>query len=453
MGNIITSRTKSYRAKPSYGATVNMSHPLANGIKSCWLFNEHGGRNVIDIIGNKSGDFAGPRTSGINGPALSIVDTSASVPSSFFKGGQDFSISTLVFFNNESVDNYVCTWGIPATSGFTLLRDEIDSVTSRTDCFSFLVSTSAVDYRVSSVTNSGKSGIWVHITCVFWNRGDRVRMFINGKEDPNSPTTAGSGEMVVPTTNLIIGNSAATGYLDGKIDHFTFWSRPLNSAEAKSLYDNPYQFIAPRRSIRYITSSGQSVNATVTPSAIVSRFFVPAVTVTATGGASVIITATANKASFVASAVTVTTTKFATVTTTAIKTSFVVGNSTASTAGNVTATATALKSRFVVNSVTVTVTKSATITASITQVRFVPGTVNVTTTKTVTVLATAAQARFIANSASVQVAGAATNLADRILAQSLITKTLFERSRISKRINLASEVDDEKTLLLKSPLH
>jgi hypothetical protein len=79
--------------------------------------------------------------------------------------------------------------------------------------------------------------------------------------------------------------------------------------------------------------------------------------------------------------------------------------------------------------------------------------VNVTTTKTVTVLATAAQARFIANSASVQVAGAATNLADRILAQSLITKTLFERSRISKRINLASEVDDEKTLLLKSPLH
>ena len=64
--------------KPGVGAQLDRSHPAAQGLLACWLFNENGGNTLYDLAGNYHFILTGggSRTASPSGPAIKFDGTS-----------------------------------------------------------------------------------------------------------------------------------------------------------------------------------------------------------------------------------------------------------------------------------------------------------------------------------------------------------------------------------------
>ena len=64
--------------KPGVGAQLDRSHPAAQGLQACWLFNENGGNTLYDLAGNYHLALTGgvSRIASPSGPAVKFDGTS-----------------------------------------------------------------------------------------------------------------------------------------------------------------------------------------------------------------------------------------------------------------------------------------------------------------------------------------------------------------------------------------
>ena len=162
----------------------------------------------------------------------------------FLGSGNQISVSAWVYFDTDTTDDYVLNFGTVGQNGIALLRDDTDSVTSRTDVFTILVG-AGTDYRLSTATNSATSGSWMHVAYTFDSDqsggADELSVYINGVEDANSPETGGAGSMANPNTDLFVGSAvggSSNNTMDGKITEVALWTSVLTETEIKLLSDS-----------------------------------------------------------------------------------------------------------------------------------------------------------------------------------------------------------------------
>lgn len=135
------------------------------------------------------------------------------------------SISAWVKFDTDNTDDYIMS-GSVGGGGFLILRDNVDSVTSRTDVFTVLFRTDGTQYRLSSASNSALSGEWIHLCVTFSGStagADELKIYVNGVEDANSPQTNGSGE-VNPVALKIGQTNISNSVMDGIINEVAIWA-------------------------------------------------------------------------------------------------------------------------------------------------------------------------------------------------------------------------------------
>ena len=79
-------------------------------------------------------------------------------------------------------------------------------------------------------------------TFTFSSINDQLRIYINSKEDANSPVTTGSGPMGIPSTDCFLGSVDATNgtsMLNEYLSDIMMWQRTLQPSEIQSLYEAP----------------------------------------------------------------------------------------------------------------------------------------------------------------------------------------------------------------------
>lgn len=229
MANIIF--PKRWTSKPPLGAQVNWGHPLSVGLQCCLLFNEGGGLALKDL--------ANPvRTATINSTS----------PSTFTacKNGMGLSKPSA------------------SGSGYITLAPTLTNLTSPFTIETLINLTAVAGYQTILVSSTGADGLWIHagkidlfngtdhdgtatLAAGKWYHvvatyagGTAMTYYLNGVRDAapsDTPVTT------VPS-NIFSYSGDSTESLNGKMEYFRYWSRPLTASEVNNLYVDPYAMLA-----------------------------------------------------------------------------------------------------------------------------------------------------------------------------------------------------------------
>lgn len=147
-----------------------------------------------------------------------------------------------------TTDNVIIAKNNLANDGLIFFRDEVGAISGRTDVFTIYVADSvdADSARVESVTNASVLGKWTH-ACFSYQAlsATGLHLYINGKEDPNSPVSTASIGAIDSTTNpfRIGSQSVSNAYFAGTIDEVVLWNKvalPEEIAENYRLGSNQF---------------------------------------------------------------------------------------------------------------------------------------------------------------------------------------------------------------------
>lgn len=235
--------------KPTFGARVNWSHPLSNGLIACYLMNEGGGPYARDIAKNNTGTltgFANPSTTtsgwGLNG---SLV----------FDGTDDYINcgSTIALdSSNFTISVWLYPRSFPANTRFVSYYGNGPTIWAASAGVQ-LVHGGTVDFNCGITLVANK---WQHI--VVSRVGTTVSAYLNGirTAQNTSFTTTYTAD-----TSVRLGNS--TAYNEpyyGTMDTVRIYNRGINAQEAYQLYTTPY--IGINGNIGIIKKVGQLITST-----------------------------------------------------------------------------------------------------------------------------------------------------------------------------------------------
>lgn len=239
MANFI--KQKKFSFKPPVGASLNTSHPLAQGLQAFWLFNEGGGTTLYDLSGNNNtASLTGTtwQQFGNQGTSLNFVgsnSTYGSVPyaPSLNPSNQDFSIAAW-FYNTGSsgeriIINHQSHYRLKLQGGG---RAALDGSTGAT----------------ASVTVP-TANAWHLVVVTFQNSSSTGKIYLDGKLDN---TQVGSLAYSGNTNVIDIGRTSFFGGISnwiGNIGQIMLWGRILGADEIQKLYTDPYAMLQPQKDI------------------------------------------------------------------------------------------------------------------------------------------------------------------------------------------------------------
>lgn len=150
------------------------------------------------------------------------------------------TVCAWVNHNSSTTDGYIAAKTV-SDGGWRFLRDDVGSVSTRTDIYTVLVEDSADtdSARIEASSNTASSGLWNHVCFTYAaNSATGLHLYINGKEDSNSPvSTSGISAIDGTTAALTMGAvSNGTSPLSGFIDSTTIYTRVLSASEILSNY-------------------------------------------------------------------------------------------------------------------------------------------------------------------------------------------------------------------------
>lgn len=147
-----------------------------------------------------------------------------------------------VYHDTVTADGNIIGKSNVATDGVILFRDDVGSVSGRTDIYTIYIADSADtdQTRVESATGSSPVQRWTHV-CMTFTAGSAtgLRLYINGSEDANSPASTASITAVDAGTNPVtigVFSDLSTSPFDGVIDDVRLYTRVLSSAEVTRIY-------------------------------------------------------------------------------------------------------------------------------------------------------------------------------------------------------------------------
>ena len=218
-----------------------------------WHLNEgtdntcSGGQDTCDASGNGfHGTFSGNAaftSSKILGSYATTYDGTTDYTSSgdiaTIDAATTLSACAWVYPTSDTTDGGIMAKSNTTTDGMLFFRDDVGSVSGRTDIYTIFIADSADTdtARVESATNSGPANVWTHVCFTYQaNSPVGLRLYINGIEDVNSPQTTGTVGAIDSTTNpFTIGarSDGNTGFT-GNIDEVAVSTKIFTAEEVKS---------------------------------------------------------------------------------------------------------------------------------------------------------------------------------------------------------------------------
>jgi hypothetical protein len=247
--------------KPSLGSTININHPLAQGLVGCWLFNEQTGNKIYDLNKDNHGSL-------INGPIWNSSDNGYLQ----FDGTNDHIVATL----DESMKESSLTWIV----WYKSLSDTAQTLISKTS----LATNTSFDLSVGPATITLTNEL---ITIIGIDSGNRVGYVTSNRNElfddkwhqivfiakPSNYFLYLDGKRLTLTTGLGSNNGNVSNVADsliigawkrqgtigtpvnGNISQVSIYNRALSSEEVLSLYEQPYQFIDSPAALKYYSYS------------------------------------------------------------------------------------------------------------------------------------------------------------------------------------------------------
>lgn len=216
---------------------------ISNGLVAAWPFYEGSGGVLHDVLGNGNhGTISGNPAwiAGIHGHVLSFdgsgdwIDIPNGSPAKdVFNGGTEFSVSVWGRIDGLFGDNsLIMTDPKAAGSQFILWRDRDANVSGRTNTVSLLVSNGTSDQRLEAADGSWNDNLWHNVIVTYSVLGGSIRVFIDGREDPNSPVSD-VGALKTNTNPIRFGADTSGGHAaNGDVDDTRIYNRPLSPSEA-----------------------------------------------------------------------------------------------------------------------------------------------------------------------------------------------------------------------------
>jgi len=167
-------------------------------------------------------------------------------------------------------------------------------------------------YADKKQSTASPSREWRHITFVYINSINSIKIYVNGKEDPSSRVDVLSETFdTVSGYPLSIGSEPVVGAqttIDGILDDIRIYNRALSDNEVRDLYD--FESQPPTSNPRVATAVAQVVNGFVVGASLTDggRGYTNAPAVTITGGGGTGATAVATIANGAVTAITLLTT-------------------------------------------------------------------------------------------------------------------------------------------------
>jgi len=221
--------------KPLFGSRLNMSHPLSRGLVGCWLLNETGGVQAMDLspYGNHGllAGFDSPPKRAFNGLAFDGIDD-------YIDCGNDESlditdeitIELWVYISNQT-ENY----------GRILMKEPLN------ENVQFFINqlaggfTGEVVFRdydgstTKAITIAGLSqDRWTHLVTTYDSVTVKVYADAVEKGSLNYVANRTAGD------DLIIGGNKDTSNFKGLINGVRIWNRALSAQDIKNLYLSPH---------------------------------------------------------------------------------------------------------------------------------------------------------------------------------------------------------------------
>ena len=224
--------------KPSRGARLNRTHPLARGLVGCWIFNEGSGDKVYDLSGyGNHGTLTNmdPATDWVGGKHGWALD---------FDGSNDYVDTADAPFQlaNGTFEAWAYADDIDthylASKDLSGYHDDfwLYLIGSSPHILQFGIDSGSTEYKVDSDAEFPLT-TWTHIAVV-WGSGG-MKMYIDGvlQADTDSHT----GGVVANGRNFVIGAGKGNAYnWDGLIGLARIYNRGLSPAEVALLHDEPF---------------------------------------------------------------------------------------------------------------------------------------------------------------------------------------------------------------------
>lgn len=253
------------RLKPSGHCAIDWSHPLAQKLKRCLIFNNKVGKRVLDLARNAVVGQPDPTASQVPTWNADYISGDNSETQGFYVG------SDTIFTGNRTVMVVARRHGTATVAGQICA---IDSANNNDRTFQ-LRTTTADKLQFISFNTTGSFSSVIGATTIPVNTwftgcgvhaGTAVSVFLNGKSDQTPGSVAGTpsvdagGFGVLNRFNVTGSPEAETdeGFY-GDVKCVYLWDRALSSGEVLSMHLNPYQFLIPAGRIDpllYIPSAG-----------------------------------------------------------------------------------------------------------------------------------------------------------------------------------------------------
>jgi hypothetical protein len=238
-----------YSTKPPLGAQLNRSHPLAQGLVGCWLFNEGGGNRFFNSASGSATSLGAVQNWAT---PLGINSINSAISAGSLAIGANF---TLVSFVRPTESSNHCGIGLSSGSGLRWLAFEsstwrfLNRKTSGTNVYDLTVSGSyTLGQPLTMIaSHSEASGGFISI---------------NGRiVAANSSTGADAA-----ATWAISLFGASGRNLRGDAISIYLFNRALSVAEVHAIYANPYQmFSRPVTWWPYVAGGGTAYTSIADP--------------------------------------------------------------------------------------------------------------------------------------------------------------------------------------------
>lgn len=241
------------KLKPEPGSVrINWAHPLAQGLKGYWLFNEGAGP-PINLVTGKRGTFVDkPVWVGtVKGKALSVdgVDDYFDTGEAMNAGAAgNYSIG-LVFKSSSSAaaalmgqyDNTAPGSNILIYGGTTYVRSYMDG------------------FNLDSTSNP-YDGIYHHVQAVYFRTTNGYRLYLDGVNEASGDSNS-SGAPDTVTTTMKFGFGTALGFKATIFALGYFYDRNLTIAEVNLLRTHPYSMLEPvLRRVRHVGDAASTLS-------------------------------------------------------------------------------------------------------------------------------------------------------------------------------------------------
>lgn len=244
------SNFKSSLTPPPIGTPINKSHPLAQGLVGCFLFNEGGGQKALNsVLSNNTG---GTLTNGAiyqvkqRGSCVSLDGTNDYVQlgsTTTFNLPSACTLSAWINTNTVAAGTRQIICNSDAAGGIVQYTFEINRTTG--GIVRLLANSGVIAVSSTTLLTANK---WYHLVGSRSGTGGNwtYTIYINGVQDAQATGVTGN-----PNPHQIdsigCGGNGAFQFFNGFIQDVKYYNRCLSATEVRQLYLAPYSMFVSKK--------------------------------------------------------------------------------------------------------------------------------------------------------------------------------------------------------------